>query len=171
MRAVIKLSCTDVSCEWVSCLHSPVDFLEFLPGNRNHHHLSDDVEYHELQLVCHCEFCHCDVEDEDAADGSRLSVVPPSSSAIDIVIEVFSCLELLIFSLTLLMFWTYRSQRLPRFRQVSVLHFEALFSCNGKFCAVEEAFEAHQHPNGESIVWRSATVQLSFCNRSAFVAV
>ena len=47
--------CADVSCEWVSCLH-PVGFLEFLPGNRNHHHLSDDVEYHELQLVCHCEW-------------------------------------------------------------------------------------------------------------------
>ena len=27
------------------------------------------MENHELQLVCHCEFCHCDVEDEDAADG------------------------------------------------------------------------------------------------------
>ena len=47
----------------------PVDVLEFLPRNRNHHHLSDDVECLELQLVCLCEFCHCDVEDEDAADG------------------------------------------------------------------------------------------------------
>ena len=27
--------------------------------------------------------------------------------------------------------------------------------------AVEEAFEAHQHSNEESKVWRSATVQLS----------
>ena len=55
------------------------------------------------------------------------SVIPPSSFPIDIVIEVFSSFELLILSLTLLMFWTYRSQRLPRFRQVSVLYFKALF--------------------------------------------
>ena len=32
----------------------PFDFLEFIPGNRNHHHFSD-VGCHELQLVCHCE--------------------------------------------------------------------------------------------------------------------
>ena len=62
--AVNKLYCTNVSC-----LHHPSVFLEFLPGNRNHNHLSDGVEYHELQLVCHCEFLHCDVEDEDAAEG------------------------------------------------------------------------------------------------------
>ena len=49
-------------------VYTPVDFLEFLPGNRNHHHFSDDVENHELQLACHCEFRHCEVEDEDAAD-------------------------------------------------------------------------------------------------------
>ena len=27
------------------------------------------MECHELQLVCHCESCLCDVEDDDAADG------------------------------------------------------------------------------------------------------
>ena len=48
---------------------APVDFVEFFPGNRHHHHVPDDVEYHELQLVCHCEVGHCDVEDEDAAGG------------------------------------------------------------------------------------------------------
>ena len=69
VRAVIKLYCTNVSFEWVSCLHTPVDFLEFLPGNRNHHHLSDDVEYHGLQLVCHYEVGRCEVEDGDAAGG------------------------------------------------------------------------------------------------------
>ena len=36
----------------------PVDFLEFFPGIRNHHHFSDDVGCHELQLVCHCEVGH-----------------------------------------------------------------------------------------------------------------
>ena len=49
----------------------PVDLLEFFPGNRNHHHFSDDVGCHELQLVCHCEVGHSkiEVEDEDAACG------------------------------------------------------------------------------------------------------
>ena len=47
----------------------PVDFLEFFPGIRNHLHFSDDVGCHELQLDCHWESCHCEVEDEDAASG------------------------------------------------------------------------------------------------------
>ena len=34
-------------------------------SGRNHHHFSDDVSCHELQLVCHCEVGHCEVEDED----------------------------------------------------------------------------------------------------------
>ena len=42
-----------------------VDFLEFFPGNRNHHHFSDDVGCHEVQLACHCEVGCCEVEDED----------------------------------------------------------------------------------------------------------
>ena len=50
-------------------VYTSVEFLEFLPGNGNHHHFSDDVDCQELQLVCHCEVCHCDVEDEDAAGG------------------------------------------------------------------------------------------------------
>ena len=56
-----------------------------------------------------------------------LSAVPPSSFPIDIVVVVFSSFEMLIFSLTLLIFWTYRSQRLLRVRQASVLQFKALF--------------------------------------------
>ena len=66
MRAVIKLYCTDVHCLCVYCVHTPVDLLECFQGNQNHHHVSDDVEYHELQLVCHCEV---EDEDENAADG------------------------------------------------------------------------------------------------------
>ena len=42
-----------------------VDFLEFFPGNRNHHHFSDDVGCHDLQLVCYCEVGRCEVKDED----------------------------------------------------------------------------------------------------------
>ena len=69
VRAVIKLYCTDVSCEWVSCLHFPSIFWNSFQETESTTNVSDDVEYHELQLACHCEFCHCDVEDEDAADG------------------------------------------------------------------------------------------------------
>ena len=64
---MIVLSCA-VCAVFVGVLSThTVDFLEFFPGNRNYH--QDDVECHELQFVCHCESCHCDVEDEDAADG------------------------------------------------------------------------------------------------------
>ena len=55
--------------------------------------------------------------------------MPPSSFVIDIVIEVFSAFELLILSLTLLMLWTYRYQRLFGFRQVNILHCPASFWC------------------------------------------
>ena len=72
------------------------------------------------------------------------------------MIEVFSSFDLLILSLTL------RSEKLPSFRQVSVLHFKALFECNGKFWSLSKRlFGAHQHPNEESNVWCSVTVQLS----------
>ena len=105
-----------------------VDFLKFFPGNRNHHHFSDDVGCHEVQLVCHCEVGCCEVEDEDedAAVGFP-RVIPPSSLAIDIIIEVFSSFKLLILSLTLFMLWTYWYQSLFRLRQVSILHCETLF--------------------------------------------
>ena len=44
-----------------------VHLLELFPGNRNHHHFSCDAGCHELQLVCHCQVGHCEVEDENAA--------------------------------------------------------------------------------------------------------
>ena len=47
----------------------PIEFLEFSPRNRNHHHVSDDANSHELQIVCHCEVGHCEDEDKDAAGG------------------------------------------------------------------------------------------------------
>ena len=138
-----------------------VGFLEFFPRNRHHHHFSDDVGCHEFQLVCHCE-----VEDEAAAGGfprGSLYVIPPSSLPIDMVIEVFSSFELLIFSLTLLLFWTYRSQRLPRFRQASILHFEGMVLMRRQILvAVEDVSGAHQHTNEEPNVWRSVTVQLVY---------
>ena len=122
-------------------VHLPVDFLEFSSENRNHHRFSDDAGCHELQLVCHCEVSHCEVEDEDAACGFPpwLSVIPPFGLAIDIVIEVFSSFELLILSLKLLM-WTYRYQRLLRFRQVSISHFQALFLKHRQILVAVEEF-------------------------------
>ena len=103
VRAVIKLYCTDVSCEWVSCPHFPSIF-----GN----------SFQETEITAIYQMMLKTLP----TGFPWLSVVPPSSFPIDMVIEVFSSFELLILSLTLLMFWTYRSARLPRFRQVSVFH-------------------------------------------------
>ena len=59
------------------------------------------------------------------------------------------------------MLWTYRSQRLLRFCQVSILHFQALFLMHRQILiAVEEVSGAHEHSNELPNVWRSVTVQL-----------
>ena len=126
-----------------------------------------DVGCHELQLFCHCEVCYCEVEDEDAAGGvfPWLSAVPPSSFPIDIVIEVFSFFELLILSLKFVMFWTYRSQRSLRFRQVSVFFFKALFYCNGKFWSLSERLMRPISMQTQNPVFRILN-SLSFCSRA-----
>ena len=69
-RAWKRLYCA-VCAVFMCVLFTPIDFLEFFPGNRNHHHFSDDVGCHEPQLVCHWEVGNCQVEDEDedAASG------------------------------------------------------------------------------------------------------
>ena len=120
-----------------------VDFLKFFPGNRNHYHFSDDVGCHELQLVCHCEVDHCEVEDEDAAwrVSPWLSVIPPSGLAIDMTIKVLSTFELLILSLTLLILWMYGYQSLFCLPQVSIFHVQSLFKCIGKFLSLSKRFQ------------------------------
>ena len=110
----------------------PVDFLEFFPRNRNHLDFSDDVGRHELQLVCH----------------RKVGIVKLKMKTLSTVYSVALCntaikfcdrrsnrsfsSELLIFLLVLLMFWTYRSQKLLCFCNVSILHFQELFRCIGK---------------------------------------
>ena len=125
--------CTDVCCEWVSCLQpkarvfqslapniqrssstsptvSPSSFLIISTSQKFERAgfsprrcrppfqeteittFSDDAGCHELQLVCHCEVGHCEVEveDEDAAGGlprGSLQYRHPGLP-IDIVIEV-----------------------------------------------------------------------------------
>ena len=142
-----------------------VDFLEFFPGNRNHHHFSDDAG---LPMISNSfaivKLATAKLKMKMLPTGFRvaLSVVPPSSFPIDVVIEVFSSFKLRILSLTLLMLWTYRFQRLLRFRHVTILHVQALFYCIDKFWSLSKRFfGAHQHSNEESHVWRSATAQLS----------
>ena len=59
-------------CRVCGCpVHTPRRFSGIFPRNRNHHNFSDDAGCHELQLVCHGEVGHCEVEDEDenAVDG------------------------------------------------------------------------------------------------------
>ena len=86
-----------------------------------------------------------------------LSVVPPSSFPIDIVIEVFSSFELQILSLTLLMFCS----ESVAFPPSESLAFNGIVLMQRQILvAVEEAFGARQHSNEESNVWRSVTVQL-----------
>ena len=122
--ALVKRLYCAVCAVFLGVLSTPsVDFLEFFPRNRNQNHFSDDAGGHELQLVCHCEVGYCEVEDEDEDAGGGF---PPSSFAIDIVIEVFSSFELLVLSSTPLMLCMYRYQSLFFFRQMSILHFQAL---------------------------------------------
>ena len=141
-----------------------VGFLEFLPGNRNHHHLSDDVEYHELQLVCHCEFCHSDLEDENAADGfprgSLCSTAIQFSDRhsnrsflllriVDLVVDAVDVVDVSVSEIV-----AFPPREHLAFLSIVLMQRQILV-------AVEEAFGAHQHSNEESNVWRSATAQIS----------
>ena len=68
---------TDCNALYVQCFMGVlsaihVDFLTFLPGDRNHYHSSDDESSHEPQLICHCEVVRCEVEDEDAVSDNFL---------------------------------------------------------------------------------------------------
>ena len=105
-----------------------VDFLEFFSGNRNHHHFSDDVGCHELQLVCHCEVGTAKLK-------MKMKMRPAGFPVALCNTAIQSCdrhsdrsfLLLRILSLTLLMLWMDRYQSLFCLRQVSILHFPALF--------------------------------------------
>ena len=135
VRAVIELYCTDVSCERVSrrCSGIPSENSKSSPFVRwcAIPWAPTRLPLWILQLRC-WKWRRC------RRVSSWLSVVPPSNFPTDIIIEVFSSFDVLIFSLTLFMFSTYRSERLPRFRQVSVLHIKTLFWCNDKFWSLSK---------------------------------
>ena len=161
MRAVIKLFCTDVSCEWVLSA-PPVDFLEFLPGHRNQHHLSDDVEYHDIQLVCNSfatamlkmktlptgftlALCSTDIQFSDRHGNRSFLLLRIADFVVDAVDVVdVSVSDIVAFP---------PKERLA-VSGIVVMHRQILV-------AVEEVSGAHQHSNEESNVWRSAGVQLS----------
>ena len=146
VRAVIKLYCTDVSCEWVSCLHTPS-----ISWNSFQETEITTIYHHELQLVGHFEFCHCDVED-DAADGFPVALCNRSFlllRIVDLLVDVVDVLDVSV-------------QEIAAFPPSEHLSFLGIVSVQRQILvAVEEAFEAHQHSNEESNVRRSATVQLS----------
>ena len=125
---VNKLYCTDVYCEWVSCLHHPSIFWNSFQETEItiiSQMMWNSVSYKSFAIV---KLSTAKLNMSMLPAGFPwLSAVPPSKFTIDTVIDVFSSFELLILSLTLLMFWTYRSQRLLPFRKVSILHFQALF--------------------------------------------
>ena len=142
-------------------------FSEFLPGIRHHHHISDDVEYHELQLVCDGEFCHCDIEEEDGADGfHRGSPIQFSDQhsnrsflllrIIDLLIDVGDVLDVSVSE-----FVAFPTRERLAFQGIVSMRLQILV-------AVEEVFGAHQHSNEESNVWRSATVLLSLLYSRVF---
>ena len=140
MRAVIKLYCTSVSCEWVSCLHTPSNFwnsfqdTEITTIYQMMWNTMSSNSFANVSLAT----AMLKMKTLPTEVSPWLSVVPPSSFSIDMVIEVVSSSELLIFSLTLLMFWTYRSQRLLRFCQARVLHFKTLLQCDAKFWSLSK---------------------------------
>ena len=68
---------------------------------------------------------------------------------VDLVVDVFDVLDVSV-------------SEIVAFPSVSVLHFQGIvFMQRQILVAVEEVFEAHQHSNEESNVWRSAIAQLS----------
>ena len=142
------------------CLHPFVDFLEFLPGNRNHHHLSDDAGCHELQLVCHCEVGHCEVEDEDedAAGGFPVALCSAAIQSCDrrsnrsflldriadLIVDVVDVLDVSVSEIVL----SPPGEHLA-FSGIVLMYRQILV-------AVEEVSGAHPQANEESNVWRSA---------------
>ena len=136
-------------------VYSTVDFLEFLPGNRNHHHFSNDVEYHELQLVCHCEFCHCEVENEDALCSTAIQFFDRQSNRsflllriADFVIDAVDVLDVSV-------------SEIVAFPPSEHLAFSGIVFMHRQIrVAVEELSGTHQQSNEESNVRRSVTVQL-----------
>ena len=128
VRAVNKLYCTKVSCEWMSCLHPPSIFWNSFQETQitTFYQMTWNIMSSNSFAVVN--FAAALLKMKTLPTGFSVALCSTSIQfSIDMVIEVFSSFELLTFSLTLLMFWTYRSQRLLRFRQVSVLHFKALF--------------------------------------------
>ena len=103
------------------------------------------------------------------------SVVPRSSFLIDLVIEVFSSSELLILSFDVLDFLDVSVSAIAAFPPSERLAFKGIVLMQRHILAsVEESFEAHQHSNEESNVWRSVNVQLSWlksrvCHLSCFL--
>ena len=149
----------------VGVLSTPsVDFLEFLTGNRNHHHLSDDVEHHELQLVCHCvsfatamlkmkmlpagfpvALCSTAIQFSDRHSNRSFFIL----RIVDLLVDVADVLDVPVSEIVAFA----PSERLA-LKSFVLVHRQILV-------AVEEAFGAHQHSDEESNVWRSATVQFN----------
>ena len=165
VRAVIKLYCTDVYFEWVSCLHTPsicwnsfkeTEITTIYPMMWN------TVE---LQLVCHSESCHCDVEDGRRCRrvSSWLSVSTAVQFSdrhcnrsflllriVDLVVNVVDVLDV---SVSVIVAFP-PSERLA-FESIPLIQRQILV-------AVEEACEAPSAFKRKDFnVWRSAAVQLS----------
>ena len=159
-----RLYCTDVCCEWVSCLHTPVDFLELLPGNRNHHHLSDDVECHKLQLVIvslatamskmkmlptgfTVALCNTAIQFSDQGSNRSFLLLRTVDFLVDVV----------------------RSKRVPRFHQVSIA-FLGIVSIQRQIWSLsKKLLRSISVQTKNPMFWRSAIVQLSYLKSRVFL--
>ena len=141
-------------------VYTPVDFLEFLGVNRNHHHFSYDVGCHELQLVCHCEVCHCEVEDEDAVGGfppllcsTAIQFSDRHSDLSFVLLRIADLFVADVLEVSVSEIVAFLPRERLAFQGIVLMRRQILV-------AVEEAVGAHQHSNEESNVWRSVAVQL-----------
>ena len=137
----------------VGVLSTPsVDFLEFLPENRNHNHFSDN---HEQLPLRNWRWRLC------RRVSPWLSVVPPSSLAIDISSRRFLLLRIADFVVDAVDVVDVSVSEFDQFPPGEHLAFSGIVSVHRQILiAVEQVFGAHQHSNEEPNVWLSVFVQL-----------
>ena len=105
---MIHCTCTNVSCEWVFCLHSPSVVgksisrpTETGPISEKFHEWSDREECQEFQLLVVQWLLSHFVDEDDGDEGDRF---PPrwfiACSILDRIVVFFNSFELLFFSLS-----------------------------------------------------------------------
>ena len=162
---VNKLYCTDVCCEWVSCLPPPSIFWNSFQETEitTISQMMWTMRSNSFAIVMFATaklkmktlpagLCSTAIQFSDRHSNRSFLLLRIADSVFDVVdVLDVSVSETLAFP---------PSERLA---------FQGIVSMQGQILvAVEEAFGAHQHTNEESNVWRSVTVQLSLLNSRVF---